>query len=115
MSEAVFRYRALPVIPGQAARTGAFDGVCSPADLAEFPEEEPFANADPPWFRLNYVDLVFRSHGQALEARDAILGELRQLVYTLDEMDDMEVAQETWIGTPPEASSSVSSDSSSSS
>lgn len=109
MSEAVFRYRAIPIQPSQAERSGHFDGVCSPADLAEYPLDEPHADADPPWFRSATADLVFRSRYDLEQAWADIQEDVQGLVSALDLMDSLALGTEAIIGTLAEDSSSSSS------
>lgn len=98
MDAEVFRFRSLPVQPGQEDSIGVFDGVCSPADLEEFPIDEPLENADPPWFRKAVLDLVFRSRAEVDAAWDTIRNEIAALVETLDIMDNLEDEEEVRLG-----------------
>jgi hypothetical protein len=69
MPTKIFRYRLVPTKvqaiadkpPSVIELKGAFDGVCSPAVLEDFPEDWPAQNARPPWYRLYHVDLIVRS------------------------------------------------------
>lgn len=88
MPSDVFRYMAQPVTDSNPAAV-AYDGVCSPADLEEFPVGDPDPAQFPPFCRRNVVDLVFRSSTQADEMRSAILYELQALVDTLNRMDTL--------------------------
>jgi hypothetical protein len=108
MPTKIFRYRLVPSQvkasasepPTAIELMGAFDGVCSPADLEDFPEDWPAQNARPPWYRLDYVDLIVRSRAIADDTYQAILGEVRHLVETLDLMDIQDAAPPVIIGTP---------------
>ena len=101
MTTKVFRYRALPLQPDDPNATLElhFDGVCSPVDLVEMPEDAPLQGADPPWARLDYVDLLFRSRRDALEALTAIKGELTALVEAMEDSDNLSSMAAEWIGT----------------
>lgn len=115
MPSKIFRYREIPIQPGQAARLGHFAGVCSPADLEEYPEDAPHTNADPPMYRLAAVDMVFRSRAEAEAAWADIQSEVEILVATLNTMDVLEAAAPVWVGggdAPVDSSSSLSSGSS---
>lgn len=94
----IFRYRNIPVQPGQAAAVGVFDGICSPADIEEFPENAPYDNADPPWYRLDTVDLVFRTREEAEDAWASIQIDVQGLVDSLDAMAILEALEPVWIG-----------------
>ena len=71
---------------------GAFDGVCSPAALEDFPEDWPAQNARPAWYWLDFIDLIVRSRSIADQAYAAILFEVERLVDTLDTMDRQDAA-----------------------
>jgi hypothetical protein len=106
MPTKIFRYRLVPFKvqatasqpPTAIELKGAFDGVCSPADLEDFPEDWPAQNARPPWFRLDYVDLIVRSRSIADKAYSAIMYEVERLVDTLNTMDQQDVAPPITIG-----------------
>jgi len=106
MPTKIFRYRLVPTKlqpvvdqpPTAVEYKGYFDGVCSPADLEDFPEDYPVQNARPPWFRLDTVDVIVRSRSIAEEAYTAILDEVRNLVETLETMDRQESAPPVIIG-----------------
>jgi hypothetical protein len=91
MPTKIFRYRLVPTKiqpavnqpPTAIEYLGTLDGVCSPADLEDFPEDWPVQNARPPWYRLDYVDLIVRSRSIADQAYQAILFEVQSLVDTL--------------------------------
>src|SRR3954452_25476465 len=68
---AIFLYKKVPTAlyapgtggaepPVETAWTGEFNGVASPADWEESPEGEPRQNDFPPFYRLDWVDQVFR-------------------------------------------------------
>lgn len=89
MPDTVFRYLKRLPQPTNGDTILRFDGVCSPADLEEFPESEPDPTRLPAFCRLSYVDLLFRSQAVAMEAKDLIEEELRRLVILLDNSDDL--------------------------
>jgi hypothetical protein len=108
MPTKIFRYLAVPTQvrsnpagpPDIIESRGAYDGVCSPADLEDFPEDAPTPDARPPWYRLDYVDLIVRSRSIATDAYMVLLDEIQSLVATLDLMDDQEDAPQIIIGAP---------------
>jgi hypothetical protein len=101
MSAKVFAYLALPLRPGETTPTGAFDHVCSPTDLEEYPEDEPTPNSRPAWFRLNYVDVLLRSRAEVKEFIRDVVEDVQRLKRTLDVMDDLLPGGELWIGQAP--------------
>jgi hypothetical protein len=106
MPTKIFRYRLVPTKVQASITTpptaielmGAFDGVCSPADLEDFPEDWPAQNARPPWYRLDYVDLIVRSRAISNAAYSAIMFEIERLVDTLNTMDRQVAAPPITIG-----------------
>lgn len=120
----IFAYVAEPLDPGDPTTMRAqFSHVSSTVDLEEYPLNEPRPTDDPPWFRMNYVDVKVRS----LSEVDLIIRDLESDIQCM--MDSLAIQCEV-IGeadlcfgddpnvvtpTPPPASSSVSSQSSDSS
>jgi hypothetical protein len=106
MPTKIFRYRLVPSKvqasvsqpPTAIELLGTFDGVCSPADLEDFPEDWPAQNARPPWYRLDTVDLIVRSRAIADMAYSAILAEVNHLVETLNLMDQQDAAAPITVG-----------------
>lgn len=84
-SARIFAYEVLPLRPGEDPTTpaGYFSHVCSPADLEEFPELAAWVNSSPPFFRLESVDLVFRSRELAEEAYSTLAARVQQLCDSL--------------------------------
>lgn len=101
MPAKVFAYQLLPLKPGANERVGAFDHVCSPTDLEEYPEDSPLINSRPAWFRLNYVDVLLRSRAEVQAFITDVVEDVQRLKQTLDTMDTLLPGGELWIGTPP--------------
>lgn len=87
MDNKVFAYRMLPLSPKTGEAVGHFSHVCSPPDLAEFPEDEPVTGYAPEWFRLSYVDVLIRSMEEADDFINIVRQDVRSLKKTLDRMD----------------------------
>jgi len=100
MSNHIFRYIRGPFSQTTNSYFEELDGVCSPADLEEFPIDTPLANANPAWFRKDYVDLVFRSQTTAEEAWNRIVSDVNILVSSLDKMDVISQEKIVEIGDP---------------
>jgi hypothetical protein len=124
MPTKIFAYMAQPLAAGAETRTSAFDHVCSPADLEEFPEDAPISGLQPAWFRLSYIDIVLRARTEAHIFIREVAEDVYYLKQSLDATDRIFPAGEITFGdTEPEnapsssssASSSASSSSSSSS
>lgn len=103
MPDKIFAYLLLPLKPAADERVGAFDHVCSPTDLEEYPEDTPVPNARPEWYRLNYVDVIVRSRAEVHDFIKNVVEDVQRLKETLDLMDDLLPGGEAWIGLPPEA------------
>jgi hypothetical protein len=101
MSPKVFAYQMLPMKPNETERVGAFDHVCSPTDLEEYPEDAPLVNSRPAWFRLDYVDVLLRSRAEVRAFIEDVVEDVQRLKHTLDMMDTLLPGGEIWIGTPP--------------
>lgn len=101
MSNKIFAYQMLPLKPGADNRVGAFDHVCSPTDLEEYPEDDPIPNDRPAWFRLNYVDVLLRSRAEVKSFIESVIDDVQRLKHTLDVADLLLPGGNTWIGTPP--------------
>lgn len=100
MPNEVFAYLERPLIAGAQATEGVFSHVCSPVDLEDFPINAPAANALPPWYRADRVDLLFRSRSQAEAAREAIFAGVENLILALDKLDTLQATPPTVLGTP---------------
>lgn len=107
----LFRYKMADKNPQTGARVGIFDGVASPSDIVEFPEDEPQPDADPQWFLLDYVDVLLPSRTTALEFWDDVVEDLNGLVLTYETMERFTEVEEFVIGLSPANSSSSSSSS----
>lgn len=101
MPNKVFAYLMSPLRPGETTGTGAFDHVCSPADLEEYPEDVPYENSRPAWFRLDYVDVLLRSRAEVKAFIQDVIEDVQRLKKTLDVMDDLLPGGELWIGQAP--------------
>jgi hypothetical protein len=100
MPKEVFRFLRRPA-DAQGNVYDEFTGVCSSADLEEFPVDEPGPADDPAVFRSAEVDLVFESQHRAEEAMTIILAELTALKETLDAQDVLDAQPAVWIGDAP--------------
>lgn len=109
MPRKIFAYLMLPMKPGADEREGAFDHICSPTDLEEYPEDSPIPDHRPEFFRLDYVDVVLRSRTEVHAFIRDVAEDVYRLKRTLDLMDHMLPGGEIWIGGEPSSSSSSSS------
>jgi len=98
LSKNLFRYIRHPLNPNDADRQDRFDGVCSPADIEDFPENAPFGYIDPKFFRLNYVDLVLETLEEAETFRAELIDEVEQLKSSYDRIDTFDEVTVYWLG-----------------
>lgn len=90
-----------------------FTNIASPADIAEYPEDEPVEQiGTPPFFRLSTIDLVFRNITLADDTWLGIQQDCAQLIQTTEYENNLDIEETVSFG---EENSSSSSDSSSSS
>jgi hypothetical protein len=108
MPDKIFAYMLLPMKPGAGSKVGAFDHVCSPIDLEEYPEDTPIPGSRPEWFRLNYVDVLLRSRTEVYEFIKDVISDVKRLKHTLNLMDNLMPGGEMWIGPEPSPESSSS-------
>lgn len=111
MSSKIFAYRMLPA-NAAGSRVGFFSHICSPVDIAEFPEDGPTATSSPEWFRLSYVDLLVRSVAEADELITLVTEDVRRIHKTYEIMDTLQAPTTLQLGTeciPELPSSSLSS------
>lgn len=89
IDSSVFLYLQMPLRPEDAGTEfeGQFQGVCSPTDMVEVPIDEPYADAAPPWFRADRLDLLFRNLTEYETARAALVEQLEQLLYLRERLD----------------------------
>jgi hypothetical protein len=98
LSDKIFRYMRHPLNPNDAARQDHFNGVCSPADIEDFPENAPFGYIDPKFFRLNYVDLVLETLEEAEAFREELVTEIEDLKASYDLIDTFDEVTVYWVG-----------------
>lgn len=102
MPSKIFAYLLMPVKPGEDVRAGAFDHVCSPVDLEEYPEDDPIPDIRPAWFRLDYVDVLLRSRAEVQAFIQDVAEDVQRLKKTLDVNDTLLPGGTLWVGNPPD-------------
>lgn len=102
MPSKIFAYLTLPAGTGTGVKTAAFDHICSPVDIEEYPEDEPLPNARPAWFRLNYVDVLLRSREEVDSFITGVRADVEALKQALDRTDVLETGASVWVGPAPD-------------
>lgn len=92
----LFAYR---LSPQNADFKAQFSHVCSPNDIEEYPANQASADGSPPWFRLSYVDLIFRSTAEANSLLSVVQEDILRLLRTLDRMAALQPGGNTVIST----------------
>lgn len=104
----VFLYLRRPLNPYDETQDDDFHAVASPGDLAEYPVGEPNGLTTYPFFRLDYVELDFRSTEQAEQVWLLIVAEVNALMQGLDRMETLVPVDEVWVGAAPDTGASDS-------
>lgn len=104
----VFVYNQRPVNPYNNTVVADFMAITSPGDLAEYPVGQPNQNTTYPFFRLDYVELDFRSTEQAEDTWLLIVAEVSNLILALNRMDQLVQTEEVWVGAANEEGHSES-------
>ena len=82
----LFAYR---LSPQNADFLAQYSHVCSPTDLEEYPANAAAPGGSPPWFRLSYVDLIFRSTAEAEEFLTVVQEDITRLLKSLDRLSNL--------------------------
>jgi hypothetical protein len=81
----VFVWQRLPDAPFQSPGRNIFANVAQPADLVEYPEDEP--GPDHNFFRLGYMDLTLDSFELAQETIAKTASDLGDLCKAMDDIE----------------------------
>jgi hypothetical protein len=76
----IFLYLLKPLAPGQDTPEATFQKVCSPRDMAAYPATSPPDDANPPWFRLDHVQLDFDNRAEVQATIDEIRVMIKELL-----------------------------------
>lgn len=87
----LFAYR---IVPEDSENVAYFSHICSPSDIEEMPANAAQPEASPPWFRLSYADMLFRSRDEADEMIRVVREDIARLFRTLDLMATLGPSQE---------------------
>lgn len=109
MPPEIFLYERKPIIDGENPYKDEFYHVSSVPDLTAYPVGAPAIGAQRQFFRLDYVDLTFRSPELLISALGSLATETAQLVFSRQQIDTMAAAGYINIGNPSSGSSSSSS------
>lgn len=110
VDDALFAYQVVPAVGGGTEYGARFSHICSPADIEEFPRDAAESGKD--FFRLTEIDIIFRNLKLLEDAWEKIQSDFTELVRTLENMNNLTLAEEVTFGNFPTSSSSSSSSSS---
>ena len=92
MEPEIFVYQRYPALPGEAEPDDHFVNVASAADLADYPRTHPVGTV--PFFRLSYIDVLFRSVDLLNRSVTLIREDIAALVLNLDRLDGLGVTSQ---------------------
>jgi hypothetical protein len=107
VDDALFAYQVVPTVGGGTEYSARFSHICSPADIEEFPKGAAESGKD--FFRLTEIDIIFRNLKLLEDAWEKIQNDFTELVRTLENMNNLSLAEEVTFGSFPTSSSSSSS------
>lgn len=87
MEAEIFVYQRYPSLPGEATPDDHFVNLASAADMKDYPRTSPVGNV--PFFRLSYIDIIFRSADLLNRTVTLIQEDVRALIRNLDRLDTM--------------------------
>jgi len=94
MEKEIFRYTVVRTDPQTGEHEYELSGVCTWADMEQYPKYEPDQEADPQVVRLDYVDIVLDTEDIALEAWDVLKSEIDRLVNTIAAGETLSIGEE---------------------
>jgi len=84
ISSKVFAIEVMPKSADTLAPSYRFSHVCSPAELIEFPEDEPQDNC---YFRVNKVEMIFDTDKIIQSVMDNVKSDINRLVKEFNELN----------------------------
>lgn len=102
----VFLFRRDAINPYTSEATDSFVAICSPVDMDHYPPAEPDPAKEYPFFRMDTVEVDFRSTATAEDVWSIIKKEVCILLEGLDRLEILNLKEEVWCGTPPAESDS---------
>ncbi len=99
MPDEIFLFLYVDPVPGYPDGRNDFKGVCSPAQLATLPVDEPAEDSVDNYYRTASLSLTYNTDAEATEAWAAILDAVTTLKSALDFSDGLTTTT-YWIGTP---------------
>ena len=85
MEPEIFVYQRYPSLPGEQDPDDHFVNLASAADMKDYPRTAPVGNV--PFFRLSYIDIVFRSADLLYRTVTLINQDVTALIRNLDRLD----------------------------
>ena len=82
MSSKIFAIEVMPTSADAQAPYYRFSHVCSPAELIEFPEDEPMDNC---YFRTDSIELIFDTYDMVNPVIDNVEADIKKLIVAFNE------------------------------
>ena len=92
MEPEIFVYQRYPQLPGETEPSDHFVIIASAADLQDYPKTAPAGNV--PFFRLSYIDIIFRSADLLAKTVTLIQEDVRALIRNLDRLATVGVTKQ---------------------
>ena len=109
MTDKIFLHHKVQQDPYSATLKDVFTSVCSPSDIEQFPEDGPTEN-EPPFYRLNYLDVVEDSLTKVEYFWESIKSDVLSLKIALEEGRRLSRILFTHLESGSEPRSSISSE-----
>ena len=87
MEPEIFVYQRYPQLPGETEPADHFVNLASAADMKDHPKGAPAGNV--PFFRLSYIDIIFRSADLLSKTVALINQDTMALIANLDKLDTL--------------------------
>ena len=84
MSSKVFAIEVMPTSADAQAPYYRFSHVCSPAELVEFPEDEPMDNC---YFRTDCIEMIFDTYAMVNPVIDNVEADIKKLIVAFNALE----------------------------
>jgi hypothetical protein len=113
MERAIFVCHRSPYNPVTGEQLDTFFALAGPADIADFPADDPDPEKSFPFFRRDWFEVDVRATRVADEVWETVKREACVLAAALDRMERLEVTEEVWCCAAPAEDGGGSSESAS--
>jgi len=107
----IFLFLRRPANPYNGDTFDDFHGAASPVDMEYYPVGEPNGLTSDPFYRLDVLELDFRSLSEFQETWTLIVADASNLLLALNRMEELTPTEEVYVGADDETGGSSSSSS----